>query len=198
MATIKLLVEGWANFNNEVWEDYASVVYIENGDQKIIFDPGSNREKLFNSLKENQINVADITHVFISHKHLDHTLLMGVFSNAKICTGIHIHDGTKIYKYQNDIFGSEITILNLSGHTESDSCLLITTEESKYVLSGDLFWWNFDETQEKDIDGLVSHKDRFSLKRKIDEKILEESRRKILSLADFVIPGHGKMFNVIK
>lgn len=198
MPIIKLLVEGRANFNNEVWEDYASVVYIENKDQKIIFDPGSNREKLFSSLKENQIKVEDITHVFLSHRHLDHTLLMGVFPNAKICTERHMHDGTKIYKYPRYIFGPEIEILDLPGHSERDLCLFVNTVEGKYALSGDLFWWNFDEPQETDLERLIAHKDRFALKRKIDEKLLEESRRKILSLADFVIPGHGKMFRVIK
>jgi glyoxylase-like metal-dependent hydrolase (beta-lactamase superfamily II) len=198
MVKLKLLVEGWANFNSEIWEDYASVVYIENNNHRIIFDPGSSREKLLSALKENQINVNDITHVVLSHRHLDHTLLMGIFPKAKIVTEKYLHDGTKIYEYHKNIFGKAVEIVNLSGHTKSDLCLLVTTTEGKYALSGDLFWWNFDEVQEKDIDGLAGHQDRFALKRKISESLLEDSRRKILSLADFVIPGHGKIFSVPK
>lgn len=194
MPIIKLLIEGRAHFNNEIWEDYASAVYVENSGQKIIFDPGSNREKLFNSLKENQIDVEDITHVFLSHKHLDHTILMGVFPNAVICTGTHVYEGVKIYEYPKDIFGPKITILTLSGHTESDSCLLVNTADGKYALAGDLFWWNFDEPQEENMVALVSRKDRFAIK----GILLKESRRKILSISDYVIPGHGKIFRVPK
>lgn len=29
-----------------------------------------------------------------------------------------------------------------------------------------------------------------------DEKIQEESRRKLLCIADYIVPGHGKMFKV--
>jgi hypothetical protein len=29
-----------------------------------------------------------------------------------------------------------------------------------------------------------------------DEKALKESRKKILEIADYIIPGHGKMFKV--
>ena len=31
-----------------------------------------------------------------------------------------------------------------------------------------------------------------------DEKALQESRKKILEIADYIIPGHGKMFKVEK
>jgi len=41
---------------------------------------------------------------------------------------------------------------------------------------------------------LLEHKDPYVK----DARALEESREKILNLADYIIPGHGEMFKVKK
>jgi glyoxylase-like metal-dependent hydrolase (beta-lactamase superfamily II) len=58
------------------------------------------------------------------------------------------------------------------------------------VVAGDVFWWADREEQKTDRESLLFHKDPFAK----DEKALLASRRKILELADWIIPGHGKMF----
>ena len=56
------------------------------------------------------------------------------------------------------------------------------------MVGADVFWWAENEEQKVDIE---KHDDFAE-----DMKTLKESRRKALEIADFIIPGHGKMFKV--
>ena len=59
------------------------------------------------------------------------------------------------------------------------------------VVAGDVFWWMDDESQIVDVEKQdPAHSG--------DMNQLIASRKKILELADWVIPGHGKMFRVEK
>jgi glyoxylase-like metal-dependent hydrolase (beta-lactamase superfamily II) len=60
------------------------------------------------------------------------------------------------------------------------------------VVAGDAFWWLGNEKQEVQIDKPDDDPEHMNLKKLI------ESRKKILEIADYVIPGHGKMFRVHK
>ena len=94
MIKVKILIEGYADFSNpKKWKDNCNVILIESEDKKIIFDPGVDRKKLINSLKKEGLTAKDITHVFISHKHIDHTMLMGIFRKAIVCTGQNHYQG---------------------------------------------------------------------------------------------------------
>ena len=60
------------------------------------------------------------------------------------------------------------------------------------VVAGDVFWWAEDEEQLTDRKSLLEKKDALA----VDEKALRKSREAILGVADFIIPGHGRMFEV--
>ena len=61
-------------------------------------------------------------------------------------------------------------------------------------MAADVFWWADNEEQKTDRKSLMDHKDPYMK----NEKQLIESRNRILDIADYVIPGHGKMFKVEK
>ncbi len=60
-------------------------------------------------------------------------------------------------------------------------------------MAGDTFWWTDDEEQKIDVEKQDdAHPDEVNMKNLI------ESRKKVLKIADYIIPGHGKMFKVEK
>ena len=69
----------------------------------------------------------------------------------------------------------------------------MSTKAGIYIVAGDIFWWTNDEIQIMDV-GKVDK----GHPKEVDMKKLIESRKKILEIADWIIPGHGKMFRVEK
>ena len=61
-------------------------------------------------------------------------------------------------------------------------------------MAGDVFWWWDNEEQKTDKESLMARKDPYVK----NKEQLNESRKKVLEIADYIIPGHGKMFKVEK
>jgi len=74
------------------------------------------------------------------------------------------------------------------------SVLVPTEDFGKIVIAGDIFWWRDNEKQKTDKESLINHKDPYVK----NEEALINSRKKVLDIADYIIPGHGKMFKVEK
>lgn len=192
MAKIHILIEGQgSDFKSKSITHYPTTVLVETGENKIIFDPGVDRKMLIDGLKKHQITINDINYVFLSHHHLDHSLLAGIFPNAKVILGNIWYKDTAEVEYENDIFRSDISIIKTSGHTTNDACLLVQTDNEKVLLAGDMFWWPCNEKQEDEIEGKIKHVDMFA----VNQKKLEQERRRLVALADRIIPGHGKPFS---
>lgn len=192
MPKVDILIQGVADFSKEVWFDYCSTTLVTTSEgKKIIVDPGSNRILLLEKLSEYNLHVDDIDYVFITHSHLDHSLLAGIFPKAIVVTGSQWwKNGIEIHNHDGSYFGKDIKIVKTSGHSHSDSYLVVNTEKQKVCIAGDLFWWDQNEAQEVSYDEIVSHPDRFA----IDIKKLKEVRISILKMTQYVIPGHGKPF----
>lgn len=198
MNKIKLLIQGKAMFNNaaEWHEDYSAVVLIERSNgEKIIFDPGCNRELLLKSLEENDLKPEDVNYVFLSHKHIDHMMLMGIFEKANIVTGNSFYEGARFKRHNKDVW-DDIKMIYTPGHIEDHYCLIVDTVEGKYCLAGDLWWFSEGEQPEfskENIDELINFKDPVGK----DEASQISSRKRIIKeKVDFIIPGHGKIINL--
>ena len=61
------------------------------------------------------------------------------------------------------------------------------------IVAGDVFWWWSDEEQRTNREGLLGREDPYVK----DAAALKKSREELLALADYIIPGHGKMFQVV-
>jgi len=76
-----------------------------------------------------------------------------------------------------------IRIVKTPGHDYTPITLLIKTERGIVAVCGDVFWKeNFPEN-----DPYVSEPEK-----------LKETRKKVLEMADCIVPGHGGMFKVKK
>jgi glyoxylase-like metal-dependent hydrolase (beta-lactamase superfamily II) len=188
MAEVKVLVEGYTNADSvsDSGEERScpTISLVREGDIVIIVDPGvlENQKILVDALKKEGLKVDDINTVFLTHSHIDHYRNLGMFPNAKILEfyGLWHKNTVEDWKEQ---FANNIKIIKTPGHNDTSLTLLVKTEKGIVAIVGDVFWKeNFPE------------KDPYAS----DLEKLSESRKKVLALADFIIPGHGKMFQVEK
>ena len=192
MNRLKVLIEGFAKIYNDFEEVSPSVVLIENEKHKIIVDPGFNRENLLKALEKENLKIEDIDVVLLTHYHMDHALLAGMFEKAIFLDNSDQYLQNGIIKRQEEgMLGNGIGIIQTPGHDLFHCSVIVDTEDmGKVVIAGDVFWWIDGEEPEKDFESLINLEDPYVK----DENALKESRKKILEIADWIIPGHGKMF----
>jgi len=194
MAEIKVLVEGYAKQENGIEHASSTTTLIKDNGILILVDPGMNRKLLLNKLQKEGIKPQEINYIVLTHTHIDHMLLTGAFENAKVIddSSIYSFEGT-ITDHDGKIPGTEVEIIKTPGHDQFHCSVLVDTEKyGKVAIVADVFWWRDDEKQKTDEKSLLSHKDPYVK----NEKQLLESRKRILEIADYIIPGHGKMFKV--
>lgn len=192
MSNFKILIEGYARDEDDYEVASPSTVLIEDGGLKILVDPGSNQKLLIEALGKEGLQPKDIDIIFLTHYHLDHILNMRLFPDKDIYDGDTISIGDKIIEYSGNIPKTNIRVIPTPGHAFEHCSLFVNTEKGKIVIAGDVLWWRDDEAQKTDKQSLLKHSDPFVK----DIKALKESREKILTIADYIIPGHGKMFKV--
>jgi glyoxylase-like metal-dependent hydrolase (beta-lactamase superfamily II) len=187
MAHVKVLVEGYARIVNG--EEYASstATLIQDSGFNVIVDPGMDRVLLQIGLEKAGLLPSDIHFVVITHTHLDHSLLAAMFENAKVldCSEIFSWDG-RIQKNDGKVPGTKIEIIATPGHDPAHCSVIATTTEGTVAIAGDVFWW---------MDGEQPNLEREDPYAKSKSK-LHQSRKRLLEIADIIIPGHGKMFEV--
>jgi glyoxylase-like metal-dependent hydrolase (beta-lactamase superfamily II) len=194
MAEVKILIEGYAKELKKGWRASATSTLIKSNGKNIIFDPGCNRKMLLSELKKEKLEPKDMDFIVLSHGHLDHSLLTGMFENAKVISFESLlYDNDLMLEFKEDVLGKDVKIIKTPGHAAEHLSLLVKTKEGNYCISGDVFWWTDDEKQIVDI-----HKEDSSHPSELNMDELESSRRKLLEQSDYIIPGHGKMFKVKK
>lgn len=191
MAKVKVLIEGYAKKLKKGFVASSTCCLIKAGNKRIITDPGCNRTRLLKALGKEGLTTKDIDFVFLSHCHPDHILLAGLFEKAKYVTfdANLVYDKDLMLEFEKDVLGKEIEIIETPGHVVEHLSLLVKTSKGKVAIAGDVIWWLDDEDQVAD----VKQKDHSQAKG-MNLKDLIASRKKLLSLADWIIPGHGKMF----
>lgn len=184
MARVKILAEGYASGDNK-GHSCSTVTLIQDKDAgNIVVDPGTlaSPEILIGKLNEENLSLDDINLVCITHSHMDHYKYVGLFPKAKILDywGYWEKD---VWSEASSKISERISLLKTPGHSDDSISLLVQTEEGIVCVCGDVFWKeNFPE------------KDLFAT----DSKKLAGSRKKILEVSDYIIPGHGKKFKVKK
>lgn len=191
MTKVKVLIEGYAKKANKGWLATSSTTLIEDSGKKILVDPGINRELLLKKLQEHDLTPSDIDIVFMTHYHPDHVFLASMFEKAVIADGDTIYEKDNETGYEGKVPGTNLEVVLTPGHAHEHAVLVAITDKGKIVVAADVFWWNDQEKQRTDnIEALINKEDPFTK----DWEALKESRRRVLEIADWIIPGHGKMF----
>jgi glyoxylase-like metal-dependent hydrolase (beta-lactamase superfamily II) len=187
MAEVKILIQGYlmADFKDKKKAGTCPTIsLIRDQGKNIVVDPGTVKDQkiIRNKLKAEGLTIDDINIVAITHSHLDHYRNIGMFPRAKALDYWGIWERDKIKKLPAR-FTNDIEITKTPGHSYDGISLIIKTKEGKIAIVGDLFWKeNYPQ------------KDPYAS----DPKKLKTNRKKILALADWIIPGHGDIYRVKK
>ncbi len=190
MSQVQVLLQGYV-YTKEGNEFASSTcTLIEDSYQRMLVDVGSNPEKLLAALRTKNLTPANIDAVFLSHFHPDHWLSLSQFPNVRIIGGGFWWKKDAIIPCEDTIPKTNIRIVPTPGHSADHASLVVKTETQTVAVAGDVFWWADDETPDLTAEGILNRPDPYAT----DMKSLIESRKKLLSMADYIIPGHGKAF----
>ena len=192
MAEVKVLIEGYTSADkretvgdeDEQGGTCATISLIKDGDINIIVDPGvlESQQLLVDALSKEGLGIDDIDYIFITHSHLDHYRNIGMFPGAKTLEYYGIWEGSKVKK-RKEQFSENIQIIETPGHNYDSLTFLVKIDKGTVAICGDVFWKeNFPED-----DAYAS-----------DKKELQKSRKKVLELADYIVPGHAGIYKVNK
>ncbi|MEU7873126.1 MBL fold metallo-hydrolase [Dactylosporangium sp. NPDC049140] len=161
----------------------ATVSLIEDGDLRIVVDPGMvpTPSSLTGALARAGLAAADITDVVLSHHHPDNIMNVGLFMLARV------HDHKAVYRgdqwTSRDADGvalsDSVRLLATPGHSDEDVTVLAGTPEGVVAFAGDL-WWRPDGPADDPVAP--------------DRQRLRRSRERVLACADVIVPGHGPAF----
>jgi len=195
MNKVKVLVEGYAHPNEDgSYTASPTATLVESNAVKFIVDPGASGEKLLKAMRDSKLRERDLAFIYLTHYHPDH------FINIQLFPTLPVYDGETLWKGDLEEFHKgklpevEVEILKTPGHSPESTSLLVKTPEGTVCIAADVFWWEDGKQKIDDIDELLKLEDPFVA----DKKALLKSRKLVLSKANFVIPGHGKMFKVNK
>jgi glyoxylase-like metal-dependent hydrolase (beta-lactamase superfamily II) len=180
-ARVDILTVGYADSPSVA----GTVGLVRDGDRVIVVDPGmvKSRGLILDPLERLGLSPDDVTHVFVSHHHLDHTVNIALFRQAEIVDFRSTRRDDQLSQHQGEGFqlGPNTTIWVTPGHTAQDASLIVDTAEGRHAFTH--LWWRSDRTPEVD---------PYSP----DPAELARNRQRLLDGVDVVIPGHGAPFRL--
>ena len=170
------VASGIAGVVDSVYPICSAVVLIK-GERNVIVDPGNfgYEDEILGQLDRNRLQPQDIGYVINTHEHYDHISNNYLFRHAQIIAFGCIWHGQRVDEYANldRIQIPGIRLIDAPGHTPSHIAVVVEGKPT-YVIAGDAIRHDMLEK------GCVNSRER-------------ESARKILGIADVVIPGHGPL-----
>ncbi len=185
MVEVKILVEGYTSEEGQEENSCCTVTLVKDKDINMVVDPGTlkNQQILIDALKKESLSINDINYVCVTHSHPDHYRNVGMFSDkTKLLEYWGIWDKDTVDDWKPN-FSDDIEIIKTPGHNRDGITLLVKTDKGIIAICGDVFW----KENQPEEDPYAS-----------DKKKLIKSRKLVLEKADYIIPGHGKMFKVEK
>ncbi len=180
-TTVHLLTAGYADDRVA-----SSVTLVRDGATLIVADPGmvASRARILDPLADLGVAPADVTHVFLSHHHPDHTINVALFPNAEVVDFWARYRADQWLDHDGDghLLAPKSALWLTPGHTEEDASLIVRADDAVYALTH--LWWRGDRTP--DVDPLAW-----------DQALVEAGRRRLFDGGvEVVIPGHGGPFRL--
>ena len=183
MASVDVLVEGYARDDGEASRVAGTVSLIRARGLVAIVDPGmvADRELILAPLRAMGIAPETVTDVVLSHHHPDHTVNIALFANARVhdTWAVYLGDVWTDRPAEGAVLAEGVTLWSTPGHTPQDITTIVETDEGVVALTH--LWWH------AQMDGDP---------RATDLDALHAGRARVLEVARFVVPGHGPAFEV--
>ncbi|GAB6028667.1 Metallo-beta-lactamase domain-containing protein 1 [Chamberlinius hualienensis] len=195
--TFHILQDGYSYWENGTMKANGSSTIIK-GPVNVIVDTLSpwDKDTLIKALADHDLTCDDIDYVVCTHGHIDHIGNMNLFTKAKwhiLGFSISKEDHYYIHPFEtNEPYvieesGDAIKIVPTPGHTMTDVSVIVNTENSGVVaIVGDLF----EKVEDIDDPSL------FESAGSENVEMQKQYRYKIATMADYIMPGHGTLFQV--
>jgi glyoxylase-like metal-dependent hydrolase (beta-lactamase superfamily II) len=187
-----VLKSGYAHWISPTQQRADGSITLVKGSRNVLVDTGGpwNREKLPVWLAEEGLAPNQVDFVICTHGHSDHVGNINLFPSATL---ILSHDICQADLYTVHDFASgqpfkvddDVDIISTPGHAWQDISVIVRANHGIYAVVGDLF----ESEGDRDDESLWRSASEFPEQQ-------EASRRSVLDLADFIVPGHGGMFRV--
>lgn len=181
LARVDILAVGHADTPSVA----GTVGLVRDGDRIIVVDPGMvrNRSLILDPIDRLGLTTDDVTHVFVSYHHLDHTVNIALFRQAEIVDFRSVRRDDHVEPHSGEGFKLTpcTTVWLTPGHSPQDASLIVDTAEGRQAFTH--LWRRSDRTPE--VDPYSS-----------DQGELARSRQRLLDGVEVVIPGHGAPFCV--
>ncbi|NXL12724.1 MBLC1 protein, partial [Mesembrinibis cayennensis] len=193
--TLRVLQEGYSTPRADGTTRAAgTVTLVRGGPVTALVDTGGpwHRRRLLRLLAAHGLSPRAVTHVVCTHGHSDHVGNVNLFPAAILAVGLDLSRGDGCYlrhglakgrPYVLHPGGLEVTAT--PGHTLGHVSVVVRgTSLGTVVVAGDLFEREEDEEEWRALSE--------------DPEKQERSRRRVLAMADVIVPGHGPPFRVLR
>ncbi|CAB3987822.1 Hypothetical predicted protein [Paramuricea clavata] len=186
------LIEGYSENQGPGKQRATGSSTLVKGPNNVIVDTGnpSEKEKLLSALdKKGGMLPISIDYVVCTHGHSNHVGNLNLFSDATFIMSYYVSmkDEYTVYPFKDGLsykIDDEVEVIPTPGHTNSDVSVIVkNTRYGVVAITGDLF------EKEEDLE-------RDDLWKQFSENPKKQmsNREMILGKADFIVPGHGKIF----
>lgn len=190
---VKVLQVGYTHWLDEHRLRADGSITLVQGEKQVMVDTGLPQSKvvIIEALRQEGLEPGAIDVVVSTHAHSDHIGNLGLFPQALHLLGNEVFQGDEyilehpLLQGKPYLLAPGIQVVSTPGHTANDVSVLVTTDQGIVAVVGDLFESEDDLAQE-------------TLWRTFSEQpdVQQVSRNKILRVADWIVPGHGKIFLV--
>ncbi|NWX41139.1 MBLC1 protein, partial [Steatornis caripensis] len=171
-----------------------SITLVWGGPVTALVDTGGpwDRRRLLRLLADRGLSPRDLTHVVCTHGHSDHVGNLNLFPDATLAVGTDVSRGDGRYLRHGLRDGrpyvldpGRLEVVATAGHTLGHVSVVVRqTALGTAVVAGDLFEREDDEGEWRALSE--------------DPETQERSRRRVLAVADVIVPGHGPPFRVFR
>ena len=191
---IKILIEGYS-FSSEDGNNRATgTSTLITGPVNVVVDTGGpwDTEVLLRALNLSDLRPDQIDYLVCTHGHSDHVGNLNLFRSAKHIVGFDINHKDVYFEHDfqsgaaYDLYKDVLQVMPTPGHMHSDVSVVARHVKGlgTVVVCGDLFESENDEEVWKELSEWPEEQ--------------AKQRKKVLEIADYIIPGHGPMFKVKK
>src|SRR3989344_777028 len=180
MANVKVLVEGYLSEDND-GRTASTVSLVLDKNIVMVVDPGylKDQKVLTDALKKEGFAPEDVNMVCITHSHIDHYKNVALFPKAKVLEYFGLWDTEGRMEEWQGNFTENIQILKTPGHDYTCITLFVKTDDGVVAICGDVFW-------KQDYPKMDIYATNL--------KDLEKSRKLVLEMSHWIIPGHSGMY----
>jgi len=186
VTSVRVIFEGWLSRQADVLlEAHSTSTLVVTEGHNVLVDTSTKQQRspLLQGLKAAGLRPEDIDILINTHLHPDHTGNNDLFTPASKMARSEEHPDASFMCITEDAeILPGIRLMHTPGHSRGSMSVVVETDGRRYVIAGDAIPTR--DNLEKWRPPMIHY----------DRSVALDSMRRIVELADVIIPGHGKAF----